>query len=81
MEKWKDDAKQLLVFVVSSFLSTLNEVYFPMLKLLFIYMESGGVSERNFADVFRFNKNKKVFNRKVDLLRNHFRNVDRHLEY
>ena len=63
------------------FLSTLNEVYFTMLKLLFIYMESGGFSERNFADVFMFKKRILLFNRKVDLLRNPFHNVVRHLEY
>ena len=33
---------------------TLNEVYFTILKLLFIYMESGGFSERNFVDVSYF---------------------------
>ena len=38
------------------FLSTLNEVCFTMLKLLFIYMESGGFSRRNFVNVFMFKK-------------------------
>ena len=60
-----------------SFLSTLNEVCFTMFKLLFIYMESGGFREHNFADVFMFKKIILLFNRKVDLLRNPFHNVVR----
>ena len=39
LEKWKNDPKRLFSFIL--FLSTLNEVHFTMLKLQFIYMESG----------------------------------------
>ena len=67
--------------ILMLFLSTLNELSFTMLKLLFIYMESGGLSECNFADVFMFKKRILLFNRKVHLLRNPFHNVVRHLEY
>ena len=50
-------------------------------KMTVIYMESGGFNERNLADVFEFKKRIVLFNRKVDLLRNPFHNVVRHLEY
>ena len=49
-------------------------------KMIVIYMESGGFSERYFADVFIFKKRILLFNRKVNLLRNPFHNGVRHLE-
>ena len=58
------------------FRSTLNEVYFTMLKCLFIYMEAGGFSECNFANVLRFKKRILLINRKVDILRNPFHKAD-----
>ena len=49
------------------------------MKCVLLCLESGGFSDRNLADVLMFKKRILLFNRKVDLLRNPFHNVVRHL--